>query len=136
MLGDGDQIKNCAQRGLTGCRWRVEGDLGAVRAEHGVPAASHPEGVQAVGVQVAHDGAGSVHPVRGPPQPAVLAVLLGRGLAQPEVRGQSTVSTPILHYRVTERLLCSAGTHLRYSRTWWSVGRWSSGSRQQIEASL
>lgn len=78
------------QCGLTGCRWRVEGDLGAVRAKHGVPAASHPEGVQAVGVQVAHDGAGSKHPVRGPPQPAVLAILLGRGLAQPEVRGQST----------------------------------------------
>lgn len=79
--------------GLTGCRWRVEGDLGAVWAKHGVPAASHPEGVQAVGVQVAHNGAGSKHPVRGPPQPAVLAVLLGRGLAQPEVRGQSTVIT-------------------------------------------
>lgn len=77
------------QFGLTRCRRRVEGDLGAVRAEHGVPAASHPEGVQAVGVQVAHDGAGSVHSVRGPPQPAVLTVLLGRGLAQPEVRVRS-----------------------------------------------
>lgn len=71
----------------------MEGDLGAVRAEHGVPAASHPEGVQAVGVQVADHGAGSVHPVRGPPHPAVLPVLLGRRLAQPEVRGQSTVIT-------------------------------------------
>lgn len=81
------------QCGLTRCRWCVEGDLGAVRAKHGVPAASHPEGVQAVGVQVAHDGAGSVHPVCGPPQPAVFAVLLGRGLAQPEVRAQSAHSS-------------------------------------------
>lgn len=59
----------------------MEGDLRAVRAEHGVPAASHPEGVQAVGVQVAHDRAGSVHPVCSPPQAAVLTILLGWGVA-------------------------------------------------------
>lgn len=59
----------------------MEGDLGAVGAEHGVPAAPDPEGVQAAGVQVAHHRAGAVHPLRGPPHAAVLAVLLGRGLA-------------------------------------------------------
>lgn len=53
----------------------MEGNLGAVGAEHGVPAASHPEGVKAVGVQVTQDSAGPVHPVCSPPDPAVLPVL-------------------------------------------------------------
>lgn len=117
----------------------MEGDLGAVRAEHGVPAASHPEGVQAVGVQVAHHGAGPVHPVRGPPHPAVLPVLLGRRLAQPEAVKRSELGHHphiSLSLSAAQSLLCSSGTHLRYSRTWWSVGRWSSGSRQLTEASL
>lgn len=59
----------------------MERDLRAVGAEHGVPAASDPEGVQAVGVQVTHHSAGTVHPVCSPPDPTVLTILLGRGLA-------------------------------------------------------
>lgn len=60
----------------------MEGDLRAVGAEHGVPAASDPEGIQAVRVQVTHHSAGTVHPFCSPPDAAVLAVLLGRGLAR------------------------------------------------------
>lgn len=73
---------------LTRCRWCVEGDLGTVGAEHGVPAASDPEGVQAVRVQVTHHSAGAVHPVRHPPDTTVLAVLLGRGLARASDSGE------------------------------------------------
>lgn len=54
----------------------MEGDLWAVWAEHGVPAAANSEGVQALGVQVTHHRAGPVDPLRGPPAPAVLPVLL------------------------------------------------------------
>lgn len=61
---------------LTGCRWCVEGDLRAVGAEHGAPAASNSEGIQTVGVQVAHHCAGPVYPLCGPPAPTVLPILL------------------------------------------------------------
>lgn len=74
---------------LTRCRWRVEGDLGAVRTEHGVPAASDSEGVQAVRVQVTHHSAGPINPVSSPPDPTVLTILLGWRLARaPESWGE------------------------------------------------
>lgn len=60
----------------------MEGDLRAVGAEHGVPAASDSEGIQAVRVQVTHHSAGTVNPVCSPPDPAVFTVLLGWGLAR------------------------------------------------------
>lgn len=59
----------------------MEGDLRAVGTEHRVPAASDPEGVQAVRVQVAHHSAGPVNPVCRPPDPTVLTILLGWGPA-------------------------------------------------------
>lgn len=43
-----DECRICLT--LTGCRWCVEGDLRAVGAEHGVPAASNSEGIQTVRV--------------------------------------------------------------------------------------
>lgn len=67
---------------VTWGRGRVEGDLRAVGAVDGVAAAAHPEGVQAVGLQVGDYGAGRVHPLGGPPGPRVVAVLRGRGLAR------------------------------------------------------
>lgn len=69
----------------------MEGDLGAVGAEHGVPAASHSERVQAVRLQVTHHSAGSVHPVCGPPDPTVLTVLLGWGLTRAPKPGEKVL---------------------------------------------
>lgn len=69
----------------------MEGDLRAVGAEHGVPAASDPEGVQAVRVQVTHHSAGTVHLVCSPPAPTVLTVLLGRGLVRAPESGERSV---------------------------------------------
>lgn len=66
----------------------MEGDLRAVGAEHGVPAASDPEGVQAVRLQITHHSAGTIHPVCGPPDPTVLTVLLRRGLARSTKSGE------------------------------------------------
>lgn len=74
--------------GLTRCRWCVEVDLRAVGAEHGVPAASDPEGVQTVRFQVRHHSARTIHPVCSPPDAAVLTVLLGRGLARAPESGE------------------------------------------------
>ena len=131
---------------LTGCRWCVEGDLRAVGAEQGVPAAADPEGVQAVGLQVAHNTAGTIHPVCRPPDAAVLAVLLGRGLARASESGEEEKSQvlhlyscflgPLLWTSSQNQVLKCINTHLRYSTTWWSVGRWSSESLHEIEASL
>lgn len=73
---------------LTGCRWRVEGDLRTVGAEHGVPAASYSEGVQTVRLQVTHHGAGAVHSVCGPPDTIVLTIFLGWGLAWASKSGE------------------------------------------------
>lgn len=55
----------------------MEHDLRAVGTEHGVPAGSNPEGVQTVGLQVTHNSAGTIHPICGPPDTAVLTVLTG-----------------------------------------------------------
>lgn len=66
----------------------MEADLRAVGAEHGVPAASDPEGIQAAGLQVTHHSAGTIHPVCSPPDPTVLTVLLGRGLARAPESGE------------------------------------------------
>lgn len=76
---------------LTRCRWCVEGDLRAVGTEHGVPAASDPEGVQAVRVQVTHHSAGPVNPVCSPPDPTVLTILLGRRLARTSKSGKKKI---------------------------------------------
>ena len=73
---------------LTRCWWCVEGDLRAVRAEHGIPARSDPEGVQAVRLQVRYNSAGTEHPFCSPPDTTVLTVLLGRGLARAPKSGE------------------------------------------------
>lgn len=67
---------------LTRGRRCVEGDLGAVGAVQGVATAPDSEGVEAVGLQLRDHGAVAVHPVCGPPKPAVLTVFLGGGLAR------------------------------------------------------
>lgn len=59
---------------LARCRWSVEGDLWAVRAEHGVPAASNSKGVLTVRFQVVHQSTGPIHPVRSPPDTIVLSI--------------------------------------------------------------
>lgn len=59
----------------------MECDLGAVGAIQGVPAASNPERIQAVRLQVTHRGAGTMNAVSRPPDLAVFTVLSGRGLA-------------------------------------------------------
>ena len=66
----------------------MEGDLGAVRAKHGIPAAFDSKGVQAVRVQVIHNSTGSIHPVCSPPDATVLTILLGRGLAWASESGE------------------------------------------------
>lgn len=71
---------------LTRCRWCVEGDLGAVGAEHGVPAAPNSKGVQTLRVQVTHHRAGPVNPLCSPPAPAVLPILC-RGQVVPPKSG-------------------------------------------------
>lgn len=70
----------------------MEGDLGAVRAEHGVPAASNSKGVQAVRVQIKHHSAGTIHPVRSPPDPTVLTILMGWGLARAPKSGEKGIT--------------------------------------------
>lgn len=82
---------------LTRCRWCVEGDLRAVGAEQGVPAASDPEGVQAVRFQVTHHSAGTINPVCSPPDPTVLTVLLGRGLARAAESGEKGVYSQVIY---------------------------------------
>lgn len=72
---------------LTRCRWCVEGDLWAVGAEHGVPAAPNSEGVKTLRVQVTHDCAGPVNPLCSPPAPAVLPILLWWGQVAPPKSG-------------------------------------------------
>lgn len=81
---------------LTRCRWCVEGDLRAVGAEHRVPAASDPEGVQAVRLQVTHHSAGAIHPVCSPPDPTVLTILLGRGLARAPESGEKEYYSQVI----------------------------------------
>lgn len=66
----------------------MEGDLWAVGAEHGVPAAPNPEGVQTLRVQVAHHCAGPVKSLGSPPAPAVLPVHLGWGQVAPPKSGK------------------------------------------------
>lgn len=71
----------------------MEGDLRAVGAEHGVSAASDPERVQAVRLQVTHYSAGTIHPVCGSPDPTVLTVLLSwRPARSTKSRGKKTWS--------------------------------------------
>lgn len=108
---------------LTGCRWRVEGDLRTVGAEHGVPAASYSEGVQTVRLQVTHHGAGAVHSVCGPPDTIVLTVFLGWGLAWASKSGEKLyffLQVSETHpWRYTSLYSQShVCTHLRYSSMW------------------
>lgn len=117
----------------------MEADLGAVGAEHRVPAAADPERVHAVGLQVTHHGAGTIHRLGGPPHAAVLVILLGGGLSRSGESGEKEGARPpghIVSECVWGAAESSVGAHLRYSRTWWSVGRWSSDNLQQIVASL
>lgn len=108
---------------LTGCRWRVEGDLRTVGAEHGVPAASYSEGVQTVRLQVTNHGAGAVHSVCGPPDTIVLTVFLGWGLTWASKSGEKLyffLQVSVAHpWRYTSLSSQShACTHLRYSSMW------------------
>lgn len=91
----------------------MEGDLRAVGAEHGVPAASDPEGVQAVRLQVTHNSAGTIHPVCSPPDPTVLTVLLGRGLARAPESGEKEDYLIFTHtYKLVHGSTQSSALHL------------------------
>lgn len=121
---------------LTGCGRCMECDLRAVRAEHGVPAGAHPEGVQAVGIQAGNGGAGSVDALHRLPD-AILDIILGRGPPRPtQSEHRECLAIRCALMPMTSMRSVSMRANLRYSSRCWSVGWWSSDSLQKMVASL